>query len=274
MIRVRRGREPAAVGAARLTHLPRIRRIACARAPTSREINGYDIAAEVLWHRQFHKCCYCETRLHCVYNDVEHYRPKARGDRRPGSSFTHGYWWLAWNWSNMLFACANCNRSGKNDSFPLKSGSGVLHPEADPPGGEVPLLLDPAGRTNPATHIQFKYEPVDPRLGGPPQWCARPRGASERGDATINVLRLNHSNLLDMRRDHVETVVRREADLVLAALTAGTRASVRAAVRRATEIMTSRHAYALLARDAMELLVPPSAGVTWPLPSQVPLRTP
>lgn len=40
------------------------------------------------------KCCYCEAKIAHPYNDVEHVRPKARADRRPGSVATHGYWWL------------------------------------------------------------------------------------------------------------------------------------------------------------------------------------
>jgi uncharacterized protein (TIGR02646 family) len=54
------------------------------------------------------KCAYCDSSiLHITAGDIEHFRPKSI------------YWWLACHWDNLLFACEKCNRSGKNDAFPL-----------------------------------------------------------------------------------------------------------------------------------------------------------
>ncbi|MBA4849451.1 retron system putative HNH endonuclease [Emticicia sp. BO119] len=55
-----------------------------------------------------HKCAYCDSNVtHISAGDVEHFRPKSK------------YWWFAADWNNLLFACEKCNRTGKNDEFPL-----------------------------------------------------------------------------------------------------------------------------------------------------------
>jgi uncharacterized protein (TIGR02646 family) len=54
------------------------------------------------------KCAYCDSNItHITAGDIEHFRPKS------------AYWWLACDWDNLLFACEKCNRTGKNDAFPL-----------------------------------------------------------------------------------------------------------------------------------------------------------
>lgn len=73
------------------------------------------------------KCAYCESRITTIYSgDIEHFRPKGGG-----------YYWLAADWDNLLFACPFCNQThtheladngkatevvlGKKDQFPLLS---------------------------------------------------------------------------------------------------------------------------------------------------------
>lgn len=84
------------------------------------------------------KCGYCEVRVTASSpGDVEHYRPKAelkeasdqgtrkatprRRDRtrkyRP--PLKPGYWWLAYEWDNWLFACTHCNSAWKGNQFPV-----------------------------------------------------------------------------------------------------------------------------------------------------------
>lgn len=62
-----------------------------------------------------YKCAYCEKKIDTTgenqressFSDVEHYRPSST------------YWWLAYCYENYLFACEICNRSYKNDKFPI-----------------------------------------------------------------------------------------------------------------------------------------------------------
>jgi uncharacterized protein (TIGR02646 family) len=124
MIHIQRGAEPAELAAERARELPRVRTIAAARRPTKEDIGDrYKVAHDALWRAQHFKCCYCESREQSKRNDVEHFRPKARADRKPGAREDHGYWWMAWTWANLLFACRNCNQPpAKSDQFPLQPG--------------------------------------------------------------------------------------------------------------------------------------------------------
>jgi hypothetical protein len=82
------------------------------------------------------KCAYCETPLDLdrYHGDAEHFRPKgqvtfkdseAKKTRAQcilpdGTSIAHpGYFWLAYNWRNLVPACSFCNTGdGKVDQFP------------------------------------------------------------------------------------------------------------------------------------------------------------
>jgi hypothetical protein len=84
------------------------------------------------------KCAYCETVEARSSYHAEHFRPKGRvmlrveGVRRPtsrrarthdeeGQEIDHpGYFWLAYNWMNLLPSCNDCNTArGKRDYFPV-----------------------------------------------------------------------------------------------------------------------------------------------------------
>jgi uncharacterized protein (TIGR02646 family) len=85
----------------------------------------------------FHsKCAYCESKITAIYNgDIEHFRPK--GKIQEANPPKPGYFWLASEWENLLFACPFCNQTnthkfnnggiveeavfGKLDQFPLLS---------------------------------------------------------------------------------------------------------------------------------------------------------
>lgn len=114
------------------------------------------------------KCAYCEVDIPTSQpGDVEHFRPKGRisdDQARPvqvtidGRQVPHpGYYWLAYDWKNLLPSCSACNRSsagaGKADQFPLQNEAN----RALKPGdeiNEVPLLIDPT-ETDPLDHFEF-----------------------------------------------------------------------------------------------------------------------
>jgi hypothetical protein len=123
------------------------------------------------------KCAYCETNLNSNQpGDVEHYRPKGRlrddggapvHESSPlGDKVHNGYWWLAYEWSNLLPSCIDCNRrrkhgeasemAGKGDIFPVKRYRGFMPGEETQ---EEPLLIDPtADWGDPARHFQFDHD--------------------------------------------------------------------------------------------------------------------
>ena len=112
---------------------------------------------------QHYKCAYCESRITKMYNDVEHYRPKSI------------YYWLGYDWNNLLYACDLCNRTFKNNSFPLKDEA----KKVTTPGnlsGEEPLIINPADE-DPANHIKFNRHIMV--------------GITDKGNKTIELFHLN-----------------------------------------------------------------------------------
>lgn len=68
------------------------------------------------------KCAYCE-RLEKA--DIEHYRPKKSV---AGENDHDGYYWLCYEWSNLIPSCITCNREGaKHTKFPIQ-GTRVYYP--------------------------------------------------------------------------------------------------------------------------------------------------
>lgn len=206
MIRVVRGAEPPQLAPVRARELARVRALG---TPTSEQCgDAYRVVADELWRRQHAKCCYCESLEQLKRNDVEHFRPKARAQRAPGSTATHGYWWLAWTWDNLYFACRNCNQAPhKLDKFPLERGSIALSPEDPPPGLERPLLIDPGSESG-VDHIQFRPRSTDAEA----KWAPTPRGGSPKGLHTIRVCGLDRDDLVELYTLHVRDRVRPEVE--------------------------------------------------------------
>lgn len=104
------------------------------RTQSSYQIYGDETVREQLVNMFQKKCAYCESKITSVYNgDIEHFRPKGGyGDPLKAP----GYYWLAADWDNLLFACAMCNQTntlkvldngeikevviGKKNQFPLE----------------------------------------------------------------------------------------------------------------------------------------------------------
>lgn len=136
--------EPPELAAQRSARLPALRDVVAAGTFSPRAVKGYEIARPALFVAGHHKCWYCEKAVEMSDQPVEHFRPKAT------------YWWLSWTWSNLHFACEQCNRH-KGDRFELRGGT-RLTPEEMPPGTEEPLLLDPSAE-DPSIHIVFRPAP-------------------------------------------------------------------------------------------------------------------
>ncbi len=246
MIRIVRCDEPVELQAIRDRKLDALRGLG--REPSSGDITGYSVVSLDLWRAQHRKCCYCETKVMKAFNDVEHYRPKGAADRLPGSLEVHGYWWLAYSWENLLFACPSCNRTGKNSRFPLELGGGALTAESTPPGCEVPLLLDPSV-DEPSVHIQYVYcSVVLTRRTG---WFAIGRNVSKIGDVTVDVCDLNRGELLELRDDHVEEVVLPQVAAVMEAIDSRDLVRIRNEVYRCFRMFGPRCAYSCLTFDCM-----------------------
>jgi uncharacterized protein (TIGR02646 family) len=137
---------------------------------------------------QYGKCCYCEAVFDAHYTgDVEHYRPK--GAEGSGTNrIRPGYYWLAYAWNNLFYACADCNQYRKRAAFPLADEAKRARDHHGVLADEDPLLLDPGGPRNPRNHIRFNHDV--------PIW------RSEAGRATVQRIKLDREALCASRRKH------------------------------------------------------------------------
>lgn len=148
---------------------------------------------------QLGKCAYCETRFgHSSPGDVEHYRPKA-GYRQSAAAPVQGpgYYWLAYEWSNLLYTCEDCNRIRKHQLFPLANDpAGRAHDHHADLTQEQPLLLNPAVTPDLAAQLTFEDEVA--------------RGLTPEGRASVAGYGLNRKELLDYRRDYLRCLRNQE----------------------------------------------------------------
>jgi len=98
-----------------------------------------------LWIKQDKKCCFCEQKINEQDSQVDHYRPKTQIKTKQGD--INGYWWLAYEWLNLIAVCATCNRQ-KTSEFPLVAEAARVLNEMslDAKGTldrEQPMLINP-----------------------------------------------------------------------------------------------------------------------------------
>jgi uncharacterized protein (TIGR02646 family) len=157
------------------------------------KIYGHDSVKASLLGAQYDKCCYCERKIRASgYGDVEHFRPKGavRQDEHCAEE-KPGYYWLVYEWSNLLISCAVCNTSWKRTFFPLDNPRGRARSHLDPLTRERPMLVDPAAE-NPRDHIRYSGD--------------APYALTARGQRTIERLGLRRGDLLERRQALLRTL--------------------------------------------------------------------
>jgi uncharacterized protein (TIGR02646 family) len=138
------------------------------------------------------KCCYCEGNADAVsYRHVEHFRPQSIYPR------------LAYQWSNLLYACQRCNSSHKGDRFPIGPAGSDAQPNraspCDPDGNDTAMLVDPC-IDDPAEH--FDYEFTEQLYLEDITLVSK----TERGAKSREIYGLDREDLADDRRKHVRLV--------------------------------------------------------------------
>lgn len=152
------------------------------------------------------RCAYCESPIaDTQYIQVEHFRPKAGVKDEKGKVINFkdengidtgkphlGYYWLAYDWRNLLPSCAICNQP-KSTLFP------VVGRHAQEPNEEIsekPLLINPTSELeedNPEYHLS-----VDPNTG-----IMYAVDESLRGAMCIKLFRLNERDQLADERKKI-----------------------------------------------------------------------
>jgi uncharacterized protein (TIGR02646 family) len=152
------------------------------------KIYGAESVRKALRRAQYDKCCYCESKkfLATSYGAVEHYRPKGAVQQARGQKKEYqGYYWLAYDWNNLLFSCTACNTK-KREIFPIRDNNARARSHYDDIAMEQPLLVNPAVE-NPRDHIHFP--------------AGDPEPLTEIGRITIQVLDLRRPDLGEARRE-------------------------------------------------------------------------
>src|SRR5215213_3210828 len=142
----------------------------------------------------YFKCCYCETKFKYSRDlDVEHFRPKKYSQQSLTSpEILLVYFWLAYDWDNLLLSCAECNRAYKKNLFPLENETDRATVQNRNIDNELPILINPAhvSEDDPRAHIGFENE--------------SPKGITTRGKKIIDYLGLRRDELFEARLEHLK----------------------------------------------------------------------
>lgn len=160
-------------------------------------IYAHPSVKKALFSMQNGKCFFCEIKTkqpqHPDKGDVEHFRPK-NGYQQDKDDDLHkpGYYWLAYEWTNLLWSCATCNRSYKKNLFPLQNPTARAKNHSNDITSEIPLLINPSEQ-NPKDYIKFNRSFIYALDDNP------------YGKATIELLSLNREDLEEARRAKLKT---------------------------------------------------------------------
>ncbi len=140
------------------------------------------------------KCCFCESKIrHISFGDVEHFRPKAGWIQANEPLNKPGYYWLAYDWSNLFLSCQICNQLYKKNYFPLTDITTRATSHNSNIALETPVFINPSNE-NPEEFIHFNEEipvAIDNNL---------------RGVETIQKLGLDRAILNEDRRTKLAVV--------------------------------------------------------------------
>jgi hypothetical protein len=156
------------------------------------------------------KCAYCEARITDMNGDMEHFRPKnavtyENGQtveirKENGETIPHpGYYWLAYDWKNLLPSCEKCNRPnpgdrtlGKQNKFPMRDDFYARSPGEE--DREKPLLINPLNE-DPEEHFEVNMK----------TWIL---GGDERAQCCIRILGLNdRPGIREQRKEAYESAI-------------------------------------------------------------------
>jgi len=143
---------------------------------------------------QHKKCCFCESKVGDD-GDIEHFRPKAASRQSKGGRLIRpGYYWLAYNWDNLLLCCGPCNQRHKRNLFPLSNPDYRARTHHEAIELELPMFINPAS-VEPEEHIMFRREIPFAATG------------SSSGKCTIDALQLDREILNERRRDRLDLLM-------------------------------------------------------------------
>lgn len=159
-----------------------------------RAVYADESVKETLVAMQHSKCAFCEAKpLHVSDGDVEHFRPKGGVRQSDADPMQRpGYYWLAYAWDNLLFACERCNRRHKKN-LPLVDPARRATSHQSPIVDEMSVFIDPSVE-DPEQYLTYR-EHVPVAIDG-----------NTRGQQTIEALGLRRPHLNADREKHLASL--------------------------------------------------------------------
>lgn len=139
------------------------------------------------------KCAYCETSIGTGSSvTVDHFRPKGGAVGLNNEYAPDHYFWLAYEWDNLIPSCQRCSMSKKN-AFPLEAGfqRAPILSVGETLLYENALLIDPF-YDDPFQHLHFTED-------------GYVNGLDKKGSITIEVLDLNREPLIEARYKAIQS---------------------------------------------------------------------
>jgi len=164
------------------------------------------------------KCAYCESKIRLANTSVriDHYRPKDKVKNIDSEIIAghNGYYWLGYEWTNLLPTCETCNTM-KSNKFPVKNETNrIKEPKllennkidfskqilnSDFLKNENPLLLNPEIDIQENHFIYISNGEIKPiSINGVD---------IEKSETTIKVCDLNRDTLIIRRKKKIDKIV-------------------------------------------------------------------
>ncbi|MEM8994725.1 MAG: AAA family ATPase [Acidobacteriota bacterium] len=141
-------------------------------------------------------CAYCGAPVDAESLEVGHIRPRANTVNFSGEHFPRHYFWLAFEWSNLVPMCRPCSVA-RGNRFPLVSEADRIpvpaSPDFDADAMEVAVAAEPALLVDPTREDPEEHFTYDLPTG-------EVAPLTERGDVTIELFDLNRPELVEARR--------------------------------------------------------------------------
>jgi uncharacterized protein (TIGR02646 family) len=153
-----------------------------------------------------YKCGYCETPESAGASlRVDHFRPKGRVIELSNHG---GYYWLGYEWSNLILVCEKCNRQ-KWDHFPIGDETArVLQPTIGSDG----LPISDGCRADKSLLINEGAFLLNPEIDDPDVHLlflpdGNVKAKTVRGATSIDVYDLRRSPLLEDRKNMTDDIL-------------------------------------------------------------------
>jgi len=180
-----------------------------------KNLYNHEEVKKILNSLYHNKCAYCEGLANNAKSgtEMDHYRPK---NGIKGINNHKGYYWLGYEWTNLLPTCEKCNGK-KSNQFPLQDEKQRISDNLEIEGfiksgkfiwdnfhiskltRENPLLLNP------------EIDKVEEHFYFLPSGEIKP--LTEKGVATINICDLNRGSLIYERKKIADDIFRDVLDI-------------------------------------------------------------